>query len=62
MIFVRCCACQKLLAKAGEFKNLQIKCVRCKTVNHFSLSVKNAISEVHETQNKKGARDDKDLQ
>lgn len=61
MNLIKCCTCQKLLAKAGGFVKLQIKCVRCKTINHFSLSVKNTTSEVHET-HKIGTRDDKDLQ
>ncbi|WP_277538136.1 Com family DNA-binding transcriptional regulator [Pseudomonas baetica] len=30
----RCGYCQKLLARTGEYTELQIKCSRCGTLNH----------------------------
>lgn len=35
---VRCGHCQRLLALAGSFSSLHIKCPRCKTLNHFTHS------------------------
>lgn len=61
MKIIRCQICVKLLAKSGKFDNLQIKCPRCKTLNHFSLSATSATPEVHETPSDKGARDDKSI-
>ena len=31
---LRCGNCKKLLARTGEFTELQIKCSRCATLNH----------------------------
>ncbi|MFD0966871.1 Com family DNA-binding transcriptional regulator [Seminibacterium arietis] len=33
---IRCKCCNKLLAKAGSLTHLEIKCVRCKTVNKIN--------------------------
>lgn len=41
---VNCRSCGRLLAKIGNFNDLEIKCPRCKAFN--VLSVKNALSEV----------------
>ncbi|AZC22982.1 MULTISPECIES: Com family DNA-binding transcriptional regulator [Pseudomonas] len=30
----RCGSCKRLLARVGEFTELQIKCSRCGTLNH----------------------------
>ncbi|WP_213881224.1 Com family DNA-binding transcriptional regulator [Pseudomonas sp. dw_358] len=30
----RCGRCNRLLARVGEFTELQIKCSRCRTLNH----------------------------
>ncbi|MGC5702375.1 Com family DNA-binding transcriptional regulator [Pseudomonas sp. NFXW11] len=30
----RCGHCKRLLARVGEFTELQIKCTRCATLNH----------------------------
>ncbi|MFP1817337.1 Com family DNA-binding transcriptional regulator [Lonsdalea quercina] len=35
---LRCGQCQRLLAFAGAFSSLHIKCPRCKTLNHFTHS------------------------
>ncbi|MCX8984265.1 Com family DNA-binding transcriptional regulator [Citrobacter portucalensis] len=35
---IRCGRCLKLLAVAGPFSTLHIKCPRCKTLNHFTHS------------------------
>lgn len=32
----RCECCKKLLARAKDAQLLQIKCVRCKTINQFN--------------------------
>lgn len=32
---IRCGTCQRLLAKAGHFDQLQIKCPRCRAINHL---------------------------
>ncbi|WP_371416487.1 Com family DNA-binding transcriptional regulator [Actinobacillus suis] len=32
---IHCKCCNKLLAKAKHIQSLQIKCLRCKTINHF---------------------------
>lgn len=31
----RCGQCKRLLARVGEFQELQIKCSRCGTLNHM---------------------------
>ncbi|MFS0827500.1 Com family DNA-binding transcriptional regulator [Pseudomonas phoenicis] len=31
----RCGKCNRLLARAGEYTELQIKCSRCATMNHL---------------------------
>ncbi|PWE38430.1 Com family DNA-binding transcriptional regulator [Pseudomonas prosekii] len=31
----RCGKCNKLLARVGEFSDIQIKCSRCGTLNHM---------------------------
>lgn len=33
---IRCQCCNKLLAKVGTVKRLEIKCSRCKTINHIN--------------------------
>nr|DAQ56963.1 MAG TPA: hypothetical protein [Caudoviricetes sp.] len=33
---IRCQCCNKLLAKVGTMKHLEIKCSRCKTINHIN--------------------------
>ncbi|WP_126301226.1 Com family DNA-binding transcriptional regulator [Mannheimia haemolytica] len=33
---LRCQCCNKLLAKAKNVQNLEIKCVRCKSINQFN--------------------------
>lgn len=48
MNLIQCGTCGKLLAKAKSFKQLEIKCPRCKTLNHFALSVQNAEQETLE--------------
>lgn len=35
---LRCGYCRRLLAIAGAFTTLHIKCPRCKTLNHFTHS------------------------
>ncbi len=52
MQLIRCKSCNKLLAKA-VYKQLEIKCTRCKTINF--LSVENALSERQECQTKNKA-------
>lgn len=47
MKFIQCQNCDRKLLKIGKFDELSIKCPRCKTINH--LSVTNAKPEVHET-------------
>ncbi|WP_411174986.1 Com family DNA-binding transcriptional regulator [Pasteurella multocida] len=32
----RCKCCKKLLARAKDVQKLEIKCVRCKTINQFN--------------------------
>lgn len=32
---IRCKCCGKLLAKVVKFEQLQIKCLRCKTINYY---------------------------
>ncbi|MBK5541524.1 Com family DNA-binding transcriptional regulator [Pseudomonas sp. TH05] len=34
----RCGKCRRLLARVGEFTELQIKCSRCGTLNHVKAS------------------------
>lgn len=34
----RCGKCNRLLARVGEFTELQIKCSRCGTLNHVKAS------------------------
>ncbi|ASE19270.1 Com family DNA-binding transcriptional regulator [Pseudomonas protegens] len=34
----RCGHCKRLLARVGEFTELQIKCSRCGTLNHVKAS------------------------
>ncbi|WP_280041235.1 Com family DNA-binding transcriptional regulator [Pseudomonas sp. Hg5Tf] len=34
----RCGNCKRLLARVGEFTELQIKCSRCGTLNHVKAS------------------------
>ncbi|RYE67087.1 MAG: Com family DNA-binding transcriptional regulator [Oxalobacteraceae bacterium] len=34
----RCGKCKRLLARMGEFTELQIKCSRCGTLNHVKAS------------------------
>ncbi|AGI32269.1 TPA: Com family DNA-binding transcriptional regulator [Mannheimia haemolytica] len=36
LIEIRCKYCQKLLAKAKDVQHLEIKCVRCKSINKFN--------------------------
>ncbi|OOF65118.1 Com family DNA-binding transcriptional regulator [Rodentibacter sp. Ppn85] len=33
---IRCKCCKKLLARAENIQHLEIKCVRCKTLNQFN--------------------------
>ncbi|WP_418067114.1 Com family DNA-binding transcriptional regulator [Rodentibacter caecimuris] len=33
---IRCKCCKKLLARAENIQHLEIKCVRCKTLNPFN--------------------------
>ncbi|WP_306291876.1 Com family DNA-binding transcriptional regulator [Rodentibacter trehalosifermentans] len=33
---IRCKCCKKLLARAENIQYLEIKCVRCKTLNQFN--------------------------
>ncbi|HBO4355103.1 TPA: Com family DNA-binding transcriptional regulator [Pseudomonas aeruginosa] len=32
---IRCGGCHRLLARAGQFDALEIKCPRCRTLNHL---------------------------
>ncbi|WP_076424517.1 Com family DNA-binding transcriptional regulator [Aquipseudomonas alcaligenes] len=32
---IRCGGCDRLLARASRFDSLQIKCPRCRTLNHL---------------------------
>nr|WP_236200235.1 Com family DNA-binding transcriptional regulator [Pseudomonas pseudonitroreducens] len=32
---IRCGGCNRLLARAGLFDQIQIKCPRCRTLNHL---------------------------
>ncbi|HAS03299.1 Com family DNA-binding transcriptional regulator [Pasteurella multocida] len=34
----RCKCCKKLLARAKDVQKLEIKCVRCKTINQIRVS------------------------
>lgn len=34
----RCGKCKRLLARMGEFTELQIKCTRCGTLNHVKAT------------------------
>ncbi|WP_082920386.1 Com family DNA-binding transcriptional regulator [Pseudomonas koreensis] len=34
----RCGKCKRLLARVGEFTELQIKCSRCGTLNHVKAA------------------------
>ncbi|WP_080965408.1 Com family DNA-binding transcriptional regulator [Pseudomonas protegens] len=34
----RCGSCNRLLARVGEFTELQIKCSRCGTLNHVKAA------------------------
>ncbi|SDQ68320.1 Com family DNA-binding transcriptional regulator [Pseudomonas sp. B21-032] len=34
----RCGKCNRLLARVGEFSQIQIKCTRCATLNHVKTS------------------------
>ncbi|WP_288477222.1 Com family DNA-binding transcriptional regulator [uncultured Pseudomonas sp.] len=48
----RCGQCNRLLARVGEFTELQIKCSRCGTLNHVKAtsleqSPKSDISQNH---------------
>lgn len=49
MNLIKCRSCGRLLAKIGNFNDLEIKCPRCKALN--LLSVKNALSEVQRDSN-----------
>ncbi len=33
----RCGKCNRLLARVGEFSQVQIKCARCATLNHLKI-------------------------
>ncbi|MEX5552293.1 Com family DNA-binding transcriptional regulator [Pseudomonas pergaminensis] len=35
---IRCGNCNRLLARTGEFTELQIKCSRCGTLNHVKAT------------------------
>lgn len=58
MNLIKCRSCGRLLAKIGNFNDLEIKCPRCKALN--LLSVKNALSEVQRDSNT-GNLDDKGI-
>lgn len=58
MNLIKCRSCGRLLAKIGNFNDLEIKCPRCKALN--LLSIKNALSEVPRDSNT-GNLDDKGI-
>lgn len=60
MKFINCQNCSKKLLKIGQFDSLSIKCSRCKTLNH--LSVTNAPQEAHEAHITQGNPRGKTLQ
>lgn len=41
-----------------NFDELEIKSPRCKTINYYHMSVKNAVQEVRETQTKESFTDE----
>lgn len=37
MQIIKCRSCDRILAKIGYFNEIEIKCPRCKTINHLSV-------------------------
>lgn len=50
MQVIKCRCCYKLLAKIGQFDQVEIKCPRCKSFNVY-MSTVSALSECREHQN-----------
>ncbi|WP_353675167.1 Com family DNA-binding transcriptional regulator [Acinetobacter towneri] len=55
---LKCRCCFKLLAKAGAFDTIEVKCPRCKTLNTFQSTL-SALPERHERLLDTGKIDDK---